>query len=109
MLSRPTCVQWMYSYFLFCSYTFERVQENSEKVWRFYRYHLIHEYFDRPTLAPPLIILSHIKRLVIHFKRKCHKVDKPSSDFREYLYNIYIYIYEVLKVYTQVYYISFNG
>ncbi|XP_006816700.2 transient receptor potential cation channel subfamily M member 1-like [Saccoglossus kowalevskii] len=45
------------------SYTFQKVQDNSETIWRFYRYELISEYHDRPTLAPPLIIINHGYRM----------------------------------------------
>ncbi|XP_078457755.1 transient receptor potential cation channel subfamily M member 5 isoform X1 [Lampetra planeri] len=49
------------------SYTFSQVQGNSDKIWRFQRYNLIVEYHDRPSLAPPFIIISHIKHLVRKF------------------------------------------
>ncbi|KAK3766250.1 hypothetical protein RRG08_036888 [Elysia crispata] len=45
------------------SYTFQTVQDNSTKVWRFYRISLVNEYFDRPTLVPPIIVINHIWRL----------------------------------------------
>nr|XP_002734919.2 PREDICTED: transient receptor potential cation channel subfamily M member 1-like [Saccoglossus kowalevskii] len=46
------------------SYTFQNVQDNSMTIWRFFRCQVIAEYFERPTLAPPFIILSHVYRLV---------------------------------------------
>ncbi|KAK2153989.1 hypothetical protein NP493_2235g00009 [Ridgeia piscesae] len=61
-------------------YTFERVQGNSEKVWRFYRYSLIYEYFDRPTLAPPLIIFSHIFRIFKYAKRTCQVLSEEENN-----------------------------
>ncbi|CAH1793997.1 unnamed protein product, partial [Owenia fusiformis] len=67
------------------SHTFEKVQENSEKVWRFYRYNLIYEYFDRPTLAPPLIILSHIARIIMFFIYACRSDMTKSHAFKKYL------------------------
>lgn len=42
------------------SYTFEKIQEGSDRVWKFQRYDLIREYHDRPTLVPPIMIISHI-------------------------------------------------
>nr|KAG5702764.1 hypothetical protein BaRGS_003638 [Batillaria attramentaria] len=45
------------------SYTFQQVQDNSLKVWRFNRLALVFEYFDRPTLVPPIIIVNHIFRV----------------------------------------------
>lgn len=44
--------------------TFKRVQNNSEKVWRFHRFSLVHEYCKRPTLVPPLIILNLMYRAI---------------------------------------------
>ncbi|XP_070535403.1 transient receptor potential cation channel subfamily M member 2-like isoform X2 [Ptychodera flava] len=46
------------------SYTFAAVQDNTDIFWKYQRYGLIVEYQDRPTLCPPLIILSHIWLLV---------------------------------------------
>ncbi|KAL8607328.1 hypothetical protein ACOMHN_039478 [Nucella lapillus] len=45
------------------SYTFQKVQDNSLQVWRFYRLSLVFEYFDRPTLVPPIIVVNHMFRL----------------------------------------------
>ncbi len=61
------------------------MQENSEKVWRFFRYDLIYEYMDRPTLAAPLIIISHIYRLL---KYCCGTLGGMTfeSDFGEYIF-----------------------
>ncbi|XP_053780560.1 transient receptor potential cation channel subfamily M member 5 isoform X1 [Desmodus rotundus] len=42
------------------SYTFQKVQGNADAFWRSQRYHLIAEYQERPALAPPFILLSHL-------------------------------------------------
>ncbi|KAK2499215.1 hypothetical protein MC885_003976 [Smutsia gigantea] len=42
------------------SYTFQVVQGNADMFWKFQRYHLIVEYQERPSLAPPFILLSHL-------------------------------------------------
>ncbi|WAR05104.1 TMP2L-like protein [Mya arenaria] len=42
------------------SNTFEKVQDNADKHWFFQRFSLIHEYYTRPVLFPPLILLAHI-------------------------------------------------
>ncbi|XP_016071999.1 PREDICTED: transient receptor potential cation channel subfamily M member 5 [Miniopterus natalensis] len=42
------------------SYTFQMVQGNADTFWKFQRYHLIVEYQERPALAPPFILLSHL-------------------------------------------------
>lgn len=55
------------------SNTFEKIQANSQKIWKFYRYTYIREYYYRPPLAPPLIIIGHFyrKRLSILSNRVC--------------------------------------
>lgn len=52
------------------SYTFQVVQGNADTFWKFQRYHLIVEYHERPALAPPLIVLSHLSLVL---KRLLHR------------------------------------
>ncbi|XP_070551223.1 transient receptor potential cation channel subfamily M member 1-like [Ptychodera flava] len=52
------------------SFTFQRVQDKSELIWRFYRFGLISEYHNRPTLVPPLIVINHVYRLIIELKQR---------------------------------------
>lgn len=40
------------------------VQGNADMFWKFQRYHLIVEYQERPALAPPFILLSHLSLLL---------------------------------------------
>ncbi|KXJ08256.1 Transient receptor potential cation channel subfamily M member 3, partial [Exaiptasia diaphana] len=42
------------------SYTFELIQEDSDKVWKFQRYDLVQEYHSRPIFSPPLILIGHL-------------------------------------------------
>ncbi|KAH3703778.1 hypothetical protein DPMN_078825 [Dreissena polymorpha] len=46
------------------SYTFTKVQDNTDKHWCFQRYSLIYEYYERPVLCPPLIMLTQLYLLV---------------------------------------------
>ncbi|CAF4434621.1 unnamed protein product, partial [Adineta steineri] len=51
--------------------TIDDIQENTEFYWRYQRYTFVREYFERPPLAyPPLIIFTHIIFLFIALKRK---------------------------------------
>jgi len=56
------------------SFTFESVQTQTDLVWRYERYSIIRQYFDRPALFPPLIIITHfielIKLIIRHLPRK---------------------------------------
>lgn len=60
------------------SYTFERVQEDSDKVWKFQRYELIAEYHGRPLFFPPLIFISHVLISIRWIWRLCRCGNPPS-------------------------------
>nr|XP_032624453.1 transient receptor potential cation channel subfamily M member 4-like [Chelonoidis abingdonii] len=51
------------------SYTFAKVQGNSDTYWKSQRYSLILEYHNRPALPPPFIIISHLRQLLLHRAR----------------------------------------
>ncbi|XP_052079375.1 transient receptor potential cation channel subfamily M member 1-like isoform X1 [Mytilus californianus] len=53
------------------SHTFNKFQENNELVWKFHRFSLVQEYYDRCLLVPPLIIINHIKRASFYILHKC--------------------------------------
>ncbi|XP_030642539.1 transient receptor potential cation channel subfamily M member 2-like [Chanos chanos] len=42
------------------NYTFEEVQDNTDKFWKFQRYELIREYHSRPAAPPPFILFNHL-------------------------------------------------
>ncbi|XP_070579638.1 transient receptor potential cation channel subfamily M member-like 2 [Ptychodera flava] len=68
------------------SFTFQRVQDNAEVIWRFYRFGLISEYQDRPTLAPPLIVINHLYRFIIYLNNcTMGKTDKKSHSLSVWL------------------------
>ena len=75
---------------LFFSYTFTVVQDNTDQHWYFLRYSLCKEYHERPPLAPPIIILSHIY-LFIRQLLGCCNVLKSSqyNDFSKCYYTHY--------------------
>ncbi|CAH1272901.1 TRPM2 [Branchiostoma lanceolatum] len=62
------------------SFTFQKIQDNSEQVWRFHRYDLIYEFFDRPWGAPPVIILGHVWRFGRWVARRCGGKPLDTSD-----------------------------
>ncbi|CAG2187886.1 TRPM4 [Mytilus edulis] len=53
------------------THTFTKVQDNNELVWKFHRFSLIEEYYDRSSLVPPFIILSHLRIFILYIKNKC--------------------------------------
>ena len=63
------------------SFTFSRIQANTDLYWSSQRYFLIKEYHERPPLAPPLIIVWHLFQLVSQCcLRGC--TTQPPNDFR---------------------------
>ncbi|XP_072037605.1 transient receptor potential cation channel subfamily M member 5-like [Amphiura filiformis] len=52
------------------SNTFETVQEETDLHWKFHSYALTKEFFQRPDLMPPLIIITDIYRFIIWIMRK---------------------------------------
>ncbi|XP_052830098.1 transient receptor potential cation channel subfamily M member 2 [Octopus bimaculoides] len=66
------------------SCTFQNVQVNTDLHWHFQRYSLIFEFYTRPPLPPPLILLNNIYLLFRYlYKRKRHLPYKKKSGFRE--------------------------
>ncbi|XP_041459667.1 transient receptor potential cation channel subfamily M member-like 2 isoform X2 [Lytechinus variegatus] len=53
------------------SYTFSAIQDNTDTFWKFQRYDLIKEYFNRPPLIPPFIIISHFFYTIRFILRCC--------------------------------------
>ncbi|XP_078407809.1 transient receptor potential cation channel subfamily M member 2 isoform X2 [Cetorhinus maximus] len=70
------------------NYTFQVIQENTDKIWKFQRYPLIEEYYCRPPAPPPFIIFSHVFLLVEQItkrkaKQKHNKFKKQLDDKEE--------------------------
>lgn len=57
------------------------VQDKSEQVWRFYRYSLVYEFYDRPMFCPPFIIFVHIYRMILWITRKTCSTKKYHNEF----------------------------
>jgi len=57
--------------FYCCSKTFESIEKENVKTWRFYRISVIMEYKKKPCLAPPFIIFGHVWKLCRLVYRRC--------------------------------------
>ncbi|XP_028446835.1 transient receptor potential cation channel subfamily M member 2 isoform X4 [Perca flavescens] len=66
------------------NFTFQQVQDNTDRIWKFQRYELIKEYHSRPAAPPPFIIFSHlylfIRNMVICKPPIISKEARASSD-----------------------------
>ncbi|XP_059823427.1 transient receptor potential cation channel subfamily M member 2 [Hypanus sabinus] len=65
------------------NYTFQVIQENTDKIWKFQRYSLIEEYYTRPPAPPPFIIFSHIFLLIECVT--CRKSKRKHKKFKKQL------------------------
>ena len=75
------------------SNTFSEVQEKSDQIWKYERYNLVIEYYNRPGLIPPFILLAHIWSLLTYIYRNCmsyFKETKPqiTNELRKWHYLI---------------------
>ncbi|XP_055096319.1 transient receptor potential cation channel subfamily M member 4 isoform X7 [Symphalangus syndactylus] len=60
------------------SYTFGKVQGNSDLYWKAQRYRLIREFHSRPALAPPFIVISHLRLLL---RQLCRRPWSPQPSY----------------------------
>ena len=59
--------------FLLFSNTFDRLQTDTDRIWKFQRYSLVCEYLSRPSLPPPFIFFSHLWRFALYTLARCNK------------------------------------
>ncbi|KAM8857100.1 transient receptor potential cation channel subfamily M member 2-like [Synchiropus picturatus] len=74
------------------NFTFQEVQDNTDRIWKFQRYELIREYHSRPAAPPPFIILCHIylfiRGVILHkpcIQAKDFKDELPQKEEEELL------------------------
>ena len=54
----------------YCSKEYDRVAQHGIQMWKYYRYGLINEYINKPTLPPPLIVIGLLWRVIVQIHRK---------------------------------------
>ena len=52
------------------SSTFERVQENTDQIWKFQRYRLVYEYDNGRIFPPPISFISYVFSLTNYMRTK---------------------------------------
>ncbi|CAF2701386.1 unnamed protein product [Rotaria sp. Silwood2] len=67
------------------SNTFDRLQSNTDCIWKFQRYSLVCEYLSRPSFPPPFIFLSHLWRLTLFTLAKCPQLEFVQNKYAEHL------------------------
>ncbi|XP_052079708.1 transient receptor potential cation channel subfamily M member 1-like isoform X2 [Mytilus californianus] len=80
------------------SHTFTKVQDNNELVWKFHRFSLIEEYYDRSFFVPPFTIINHILMAILYIKNGC--TDKRKNKFKTDAENEILAILERDAVYS---------
>jgi hypothetical protein len=94
----------------FYSFTFESVQTHTDLVWRYERYLLIREYFDRPPLFPPFIILAHFfelsklifRHLPKHMKKFHAKTFSKKFEEKKNDFNMILFLLEMIGANREV-------
>ncbi|CAK8686558.1 unnamed protein product [Clavelina lepadiformis] len=61
------------------SYTFEKLVDKTDVIWKFERYYLVEEYYFRPCLVVPFSIISYIISIIRWILEK-NKTNKRSKD-----------------------------
>ncbi|CAF3965104.1 unnamed protein product [Rotaria sordida] len=67
------------------SNTFDRLQSNADRIWKFQRYSLVSEYLSRPSFPSPFIFLSHCVRLTLYTLAKCCKSEFIQNKYRQHV------------------------
>lgn len=67
------------------SNTFDRLQSDTDRIWKFQRYSLVCEYLSRPSLPPPFIFISHLWRSTLHILAKSCTSECIQSKYRDLL------------------------
>ena len=57
------------------SNTFDRLQLDTDCIWKFQHYSLVCYHLTRPSLPPPLVIFSHVYRMIVYFFSHAVKID----------------------------------
>lgn len=65
------------------SNTFDRLQSDTDRIWKFQRYSLVCEYLSRPSLPPPFIFISHLWRSTLHILAKYCDSECIQSKYQE--------------------------
>ncbi|CAF0727257.1 unnamed protein product [Adineta ricciae] len=66
------------------SNTFDRLQTDTDRIWKFQRYSLVCEYLSRPSLPPPLILVSHFWRFILYTSARCIRSQCIQNKYREH-------------------------
>ncbi|CAF4848171.1 unnamed protein product, partial [Rotaria sp. Silwood1] len=67
------------------SNTFNNLQTDTDRIWKFQHYALVCEYLSRPSLPPPLIIFCHLWRLTIYIAAKYFKLKFFQDQYDKHL------------------------
>ncbi|XP_057302958.1 transient receptor potential cation channel subfamily M member 1-like [Hydractinia symbiolongicarpus] len=59
--------------------TYNTVQTNSERIWRFQRYYLVDEYYGKPAFPIPFILINHFEMLIMWLISKCKDRNKSNT------------------------------
>ena len=84
---------------------FEEVQVNSNEVWKWEMYRLVHEYDSRPGLAPPFTLIEDLFHLLkTIWKKTCRRKRENCEFFKNILRYHSIFIIIILRIKSIIYF-----
>jgi len=88
------------------SKTYDTVEEESDNVWKSLRYKIVYEYFHKPTLPPPFVVIKFlsfpITLITKLLKSLCFKNLRPSQNiFNKIFYHFYQEYKNGFKIYFE--------
>jgi len=84
------------------SKTIEEIQQQNVDTWRFYRITVIFEYRYKPSFPPPLIIISHLKRICLYVYGKTKRSDASGANSDNGKF-VFVFYYVLLNMNFSLY------
>ena len=97
-----------YFFFLF-SNVFDRLQTDTDRIWKFQRYSLVCEYLSRPSLPPPFILFAHLWQASIYVLSRCCKCQCFQTQSRHHiLQTTYRYVGYFVRTRVSRFFLAFQ-
>lgn len=62
------------------SSTFQHVQDNTDRIWKFQRYRLVFEYYDASAFPPPISFIGYVLSIFKYLKSKSSRETETEDD-----------------------------
>ena len=72
------------------SSTYERVEENTDQIWKYQRYRLVNEYTDGRIFPPPINFIDYVVYLFIYLKKNERRLSRKDESKLHYIHTCII-------------------